>query len=178
MSRRFGRNQRRRAREALAAAQQEVAQANARAENAFHSAAQDRRDARAALRYIADALGPHFAGLPAQETDRTYDDERDRMQMPMHDAIALAFSPDATAETLAYTTMLMDLLTVDSVADDLRQRVHFYLRKNGEKKVAYALSATTLAGQPRARIVQMLTQALATVVAEEFDTTKKGRLRP
>ncbi|MGX0136308.1 hypothetical protein [Cupriavidus metallidurans] len=177
MSKRFGRNQRRRAREALAQANTQISgleaarQSDARTMEYMRA---DREQARDTMKFIARELGQHFVGLPAM-LNGGYKDDRRPLEWPWTPPMGLpkllTSVGDGTASPHAcayFEYLLMDLLTVEAVRHHLSRKVHFVLRKNGEHQHAYAVSAQTLASYDKDYLVRVVSKGLAHLVAEQM----------
>lgn len=148
MARRFGRNQRRRAREALAA------------EHAAHAStsyqlAQERRHAAGLERQldgIAELLGTNFLGL---------NEKLCQFEIPDHWTSFDAYSD------INDTRHTMHILGVDSSPEWHRNAIHLRVRlANGE--VAYSLSETSIHRAPAEYLARTLAGAMAPMLVREM----------
>lgn len=176
MSKRFGRNQRRRAREALAATQTHLAATQAQVQGLEAARAMDSQlhayerrqhdDLKAAVQLIAQQIGPEHFAFPAEERGTHDDPHRGPMHEPHRPAfMRLDMSHDAM---MTFTYQVLDLLDIETHRDPLSQRAHFYVRINGTRKLAYAVNANALAKLPPKVFIKMLSETFARMLADSL----------
>lgn len=151
MSRRYGRNQRRRARA-------HVAELEAQAAELQHQASSARSEANSYRWQLADvreALGPHFIGLPPQmlgpEIWRLYELDRVRLPGPADDAIEVR------------------AMTYETVVDSTKPThyMHFLVHLAGGE-VAYAISSAALLNAPAEVVARQIGHQLATRLVRDL----------
>lgn len=154
MSRRFGRNQRRRAREAIAAKDEELARvgaiAGAHLERVYaldmqlQSAGTRTRRLEAVIEGVRVALGDSVA-LPAvdQAIDRAIGK---RMRIGRPPVVPLTFPDVTTDDLLAYTIAddIADVIQINLEPDHWSRRQHIRLYRNDTQEVVYAIDEKAL----------------------------------
>lgn len=151
MSRRYGRNQRRRARA-------HVAELEAQAAELQHQASSARFEANTYRWQVADVrevLGPHFMGLPPQmlgpEIWRLYELDRALLPGPADDVIEVR------------------AMTYETVFDSTKppHYMHFLVRLAGGE-VAYAISSAALRNAPAEVVARQIGRQLATQLVRDL----------
>ncbi|MCD9087396.1 hypothetical protein [Stenotrophomonas sp. SY1] len=151
MSRRYGRNQRRRAREQVAQLEAQAVVLDQRTRRAEINAAQ----LRCQLDDVREALGPHFMGLPPQmlagEIWRLYELDRARLPGPSGDAVEVR------------------AMTFDCIVDSTHQTnfLHFLVRLAGGK-AAYAISSAALLNAPAEAVARQIGRQIATRLVRDL----------
>lgn len=181
MTARFGRNKRRRAREALAAANDQIAGLQGLGENYRNQIAgmhREVRDAETLVQAMCRTLGQHFFGLaPTERGTYDYPETGPIMHMlPMSMESAAYFSQAikdganmATAAShIDNGYVLCDLFEIEAVRKVMQQQVHFLVRRNGRGAGGYAVSAANFARADRRFLVSSIAQGLAQIVADEL----------
>ena len=163
MSRRFGRNQRRRAREAQAA----LVEALGMAQGLSRWQSGRIQELESQIRDVRRELGLHTSLLPAQST---------QIDGPSRSAIEVARRQEfggawlevgqplntCSWERVSMTVMLARIDS-DKFRDALHMRVEF-----GDRALGYAMSRQALAMMSRARCVQLVSREMAEMFAREF----------
>lgn len=158
MSRRYGRNQKRRAREEIARLEQERARLNEayRRDVPFlERALAEKRDALAA---VADALGPAFVGLPLNELMLRIFDTADMEHAP--DSFPI-MPPGGDAR------LTMQVLNIQSSEDRVQDMVHVRVRLAGVQS-AYALSNASIRRLPGRVLAKNIAEELAAHLVREL----------
>jgi hypothetical protein len=148
MSKRFGRNQRRRAREALAAAEQQIADLRLTIKmdrELLRSQSIQIAAANEFTREVAEIVGREaiIAGKPVR-LDYEWDRKRngDRINIAPHRPFTHLLSVEsAPIEMVRYETLY--LLDVEEIADVLRNQMHAHVTL-ADKTVGYAISESAL----------------------------------
>lgn len=147
MGNRYGRNQRRRAREQIALLQAESSK--------WHGAYRLEADSRCAMESqmadLAVALGVHYVGFPVREIVMKANDLA-------HDSFRL-MAPSGAAEA-------MKVMRVDSHHDE-RSQMHVRVRL-GPSIVAYAISERALLRTPSTYLARTIADELARALLAEF----------
>jgi hypothetical protein len=186
MSKRFGRNQRRRAREALAAAQQEIDSRDRQIGGLREVRQMDRalldqqarelREARDFARDVARAVGRScvYAGvaLPQSFHADRYEAATYGMRVALPPEIrhvdAFGSTVMLTVEQVRYE--VIRLLDIQAVRDQLRGQMHFRVQLAGGV-VGYAISEMALTRMPREelerRLVPEMAAAISRLLSEE-----------
>lgn len=173
MSRRFGRNQRRRAREAIAAAEGRIENLSAALECDRALLASQRRklgEAEAFQREVAEIVGREaiIAGKPVcldYEFAR-YGDSIEFVPKQSFPAISLLNSVEhAHVERVRSETL--HLLDVDVVADELRYQIHARVRLAGSQ-AGYAISASALRRMPEKKLVPKIAEEIAVLLVRDL----------
>lgn len=162
MSRRYGRNQKRRAREELAnvmALADYRIKAHAESLNMLQGALREKRDALAA---VADALGPAFVGLPLNE-----------LMLRIFDVAYVEDAPDSfmAVPPGASDPVTMQVLKMSAHDDLVRDRVHVRVRLAGGD-VAYALSDAAIRQMPADALARNVGRHIAEFLVSEL--VKRG----
>lgn len=162
MSRRYGRNQKRRAREELAnvmAMADYRLKANAESLRMIQGVLQEKRDALAA---VADSLGPAFVGLPLNE-----------LMLRIFDVAYAEDAPDSFASVPpgASNPVIMHVLKMSAHDDLVRDRVHVRVRLAGGD-TAYALSEAAIRQMPADALARNLGRHIAEFLVSEL--VKRG----
>lgn len=158
MSKRFGRNQRRRARERIAYLERSHAHMREGA------ALRERQieDMREHLHYVAATLG-HMNVLAAGELHEV--EGRDRMQLAPSRPYRSTFDPAAIMDPTEFACAeIMRLLDVKAVHDMASRAVHTIVHL-ADKKVAYGISETALRTMPREALRKLLERQVAPLLA-------------
>jgi hypothetical protein len=154
MSKRFGRNQRRRAREHIAQLAADSArwqEAHARESGLLRHVSNKLRAMESQMADLATALGVNYVGLPAREIVMKANDlARDSFRM---------LTPSSAVAA-------MDLMRVDSHHDE-RSQMHVRVRVGGSV-VAYAISVEALLRTPTAYLAGAMANELAPALLTEI----------
>lgn len=147
MSRRYGRNQKRKARAVIAALDSERQQALAHAERLAQTSLRQAYE----LELVRDALGPSFVGLPIHEIEKLAGPGRDDFRM---------LAPGGNAVT-------MRQMTVDSLDDVLSDRLHMRVRL-ADGTASYAISMAALLHSPPEFMARQLASEIAPALLTEI----------
>lgn len=153
MSRRFGRNQRRRMRELVAASQQRAQQLEVAHEmdrGLLQHMRDKNDDLRRQLRGVARSLGEQYVHLDPMEVG---------------DCVEHLFPPDGFPAYLPARTgsdhmVPMAITRVSAESDKLQHQVHFIARLNRES-AGYAISLPALYNADEERLAQLIGESLA-----------------
>lgn len=160
MSRRFGRNQRRRAREALAAAQTRVddlERAHAMDRGLLEHQSRTIADLREWLQMIADEVG-HQAVLAGEPTILLEGQGYDGMRVVPHkDLLCLG---GTSLFTQSFAVEVLRLLDVEVIRSNLNRQMHVLVAL-ADKQVAYAITESAIFGLSRAALVRLLAPRIA-----------------
>lgn len=171
MSRRFGRNQRRRMRTEIEQKSQDLARANdalAAAERLSADLKENVRELNQFIGFVGEQVGRHaiVSGLPSTLSmhyrQRNY---RMPVQNPVPSIGDIMKAPPMSCEAIQYE--IMHLLDVDAVRKPLSREMHFLAEVKGEV-VGYVISESALRSMPSVEIerliapqmVHMLTKAI------------------
>lgn len=175
MSRRFGRNQRRRAREALVQAAQSLGQereARQMAEAIARESSARARTLRELLGEFASRVGRYAIaeGVPAKfESDWLGRRPNFRLPvMPEFDVSAI-FSNASMYDTMTICDEVMRVLDVEVVRDHMKRDMHVRLYFD-EHRVGYALSDHAVRNMTRAELVGRLAPEIATFLVDLLKT--------
>lgn len=192
MSRRYGRNQRRRARERIAQLEQESACreqdcANLNQAHAVRLARLVERNR--ALAGIIDMVReelPNYPLLPVDERAQDFSSMADELRDGRSAHLAI---PMRAPTTYAVSAGVMDLealyaeivvLLAETDYCELSRQVHLQVQL-GRSEVAYAISASAMCALPRHRLVGLLTgeiaRALADALVDDWRGPDHGRRR-
>lgn len=160
MSRRYGRNQKRRAAAEIAELKDRIVELNygiTLANALSRQLAVDKAKLQSQLDYVVRTLGPNFIGLPAPEAAFKVTEEVRRrgdfrMLVPGSDEIAT-----------------MHLLSVEDSDDDVRNQIHLRVRL-AERDVGYAISKQAIWATP----ADILARRLADELAPAFVTSLRA----
>lgn len=161
MSKRFGRNQRRRAREALAASQAlagELAVKSSFQESSLNAAASRIRLLEEQLDIAKRTIGRHHPAFPAQ-----------RLDMGFFPAPGDHFAFDAGPRDIA----TMAMMTITTNRNTAFNEVHFHLR-HGEFSAAYAISDNAMRNVPEGILCDAITKELVDYTISEYRKVKAG----
>ncbi|WP_304350522.1 hypothetical protein [Comamonas testosteroni] len=147
MARRYGRNQRRRAREALASEQA----AHASTATYLKSERECTWELRSQLEEVAEILGTNFIGLQAKLRTIPIQDDQDSF---------LCGLSDGNMQT-------MQILRVDSSEDWHRNATHLHAKLSGVK-VVYALSETAISRTPAKSLAHRIAKEIAGALLYEL----------
>lgn len=160
MSKRFGRNQRRRMR--------------AEVENLKQAMQMDRallrrqrstieRQAEVITR-VSDILGEHFAGL--EPKDMQVNEIRD-IPMPVRRGAEIFAFTNGPIEGLAEQLVMLESIAPEIGVDPLQQRMHVYLRtRRGD--VAYGITEEAMMSMPRQHLVKHIAVMTASYLVEKL----------
>lgn len=152
MGKRFGRNQRRRARQV----EQELGQlrmAYSLADGLCRHQGQKISDLQGAIERFARALGPNFVGLPVRELEMRASQIGDRGSF-------LASRPNGNAVTCS-------LMQVDANENEIGDQVHFRVRL-ADGTVCYAASIQALHNAHPKDMAQMMAEQMASFLLTEI----------
>ncbi|KLD65456.1 hypothetical protein [Dyella japonica] len=158
MSRRFGRNQKRRLREQVAHAEAEARRADLVLTGAIRDRDRLRRDADryyAQLKLVARSLGPMYVGLPTAH---------------IGEAIAAVIErTEAESVTVSNAGRHVDcaVMRVTGVSDRLRDDIHFHVKSRGVH-AAYGMSWSALLNAPVDVVAEQIARELAHGVVREI----------
>ena len=159
MSRRYGRNQKRRAREEIARLERERASWEEGYRRDVPFLERTLAEKRAALAAVADALGPAFVGLPLNELMLRIFDVADAERAP--DSF-MSIPPGGTEPV---TMHVLKMRVQDRVGD----MVHVRVRLAGTD-AAYALSETAIRQMPARALAKNLSEQLAAFLVRELES--------
>ena len=156
MSKRFGRNQRRRAREQI----ERFASMYMEQQRINRRQVRDIADLQEHVRYVASTLG-HMSILAGESLQHA--DGYDGMQLHVHNP--LSFLPGALDESEVAMMEIMRLLDVEAVRDMARRSIHAIVHV-GREQACYAISETTLRSMSREQLAHFLTRKVAPLLCE------------
>ena len=172
MSRRYGRNQKRRAREALAEAHQAT---ELRAKQLQWS-----QEQRSVLRKEIDAakkLLPNGSALFEPGAMRTHLKRGDRVMAHLQDEAPSSidhWAIEASAECMRVERTPLDVLLTDTVVNQLRDQLHFHV-EFADGTWAYACTRQMLMRLTRKELVHQISKELAVKIADDLDRIHGGR---
>lgn len=148
MSKRFGRNQRRRLRQQV----EQATEALAMADGLMRKMRRDRDELRGVIDDVEEALGPNFIGLPPQEL----------VFQARH------LGPERTFRTTVPgdQVVTMAIMDIDS-SEKSDGYIHLRVRLDG-KSVVYALSRPALLHSPARFIAQKMAMEMAPVLLQNI----------
>lgn len=152
MSKRFGRNQRRRARERIA----ELEERGTRMRKAVATRDERIRDLEEHIKYVAAVLG-HMNVLAGEKLEQL-EGCGDRMQVYVPEPMSSPFMD--MDETEVACVEIMRLLEVEAVRDMAGRSIHAIVCL-ADKKAAYAISETALRKMPREALRKLLERQVA-----------------
>jgi uncharacterized coiled-coil protein SlyX len=174
MSRRFGRNQKRRMRAAMAEQAQSIENLNtaiAMDRGLLERQGQNLDELRGWLSDIAERLG-HYAIVTgnAERFEAEWLERRGHFQMQtpssfdLSRALSLAIaSPDSF---IAYRQM-MDILDLEVVADEMRQDMHCKVYF-GDHRLGYAMSHHAIQHIPRRELIRRISEQLSLMLEQQL----------
>lgn len=176
MSRRFGRDQRRRAREALALAEQSLEREILGRQMAEAIARESTARAQTLKRLLgefASRVGRYAIaeGVPAKFASEWLDRQPNfRLPvMPECDASAI-FSNTSMYDTMSVCDEVMRVLDVRVVRDHMKRDMHVCLYFD-EHRVGYAISDHAVRNMPRAALVDLISREMATMLVNAMKET-------
>lgn len=178
MSRRFGRNQRRRMREALVEAQQTTSSAVAVAAQRgrrVNELVDEARDLRTMLDEIADRVGRYAiaAGVPHNFEARWLQRGKGRFQMDVPpDMPSMCTFGNSMDMTMRFYDETMRLLEVEAVRDDFARQMHCRVTFD-EHAIGYAISDHALRNMTAKEIERRIAPEIARLLVAEL----KGKTR-
>ena len=154
MSKRFGRNRKRKLLQQLRVAETE----RQAAVNRSLCCADENAELRSALNHVELVLGKHFAGLPPKVREITDSVDMDYFSMPIY---------QQKADKIVAMLEIMRTFSAETWFDDLYRRMHFTIK--GPVPSSYVVSETELMrGDPKriargvaASVIQFLTHGIA-----------------
>lgn len=183
MAQRFGRNQRRRAREALQAAQQlaethlEEARSQAgRAENMRQEvhALEDVLDEARELLGTSIALPPKHAGRHPYVRDGDFEAFPRPLRLDLGDITATVPKQDAALKILRMRTLLVDFQRRPPGPRDFDSQIHMRVTLDGGE-VVYAISEDALYRAPADWLEYRLSREIARQLTQVLESMKKAR---
>ncbi|SEH89241.1 hypothetical protein [Paraburkholderia hospita] len=156
MSKRYGRNQKRRARERIAALEEN----GVRLRNAYARRTAENADLTDHVQYVASVLG-HMSILSGESLHHT--DGDDGMRLHVHNP--LSFLPGSLDESEVAMMEIMRLLDVSAVRDMAKRSIHAIVHV-GREQSCYAISETTLRSMSREQLAHFLTRKVAPLLCE------------
>lgn len=191
MSKRFGRNQRRKAREAIAQAAREVAAAKeeaAQAKRRERITARENRRLLAVIEGVSDALGEHTIALPM--VAHYFGDDIAKMPL-LPSALSIwrrepvpLVPMEVAAESVELRTIRHDVLEVLEAyvdGDHKARNQHVFIERKGRRDVAFALPREYLFTAPidelKRYMVRPMADALVKVIEDERDAAMGDRWR-
>lgn len=161
MSKRFGRNQRRRAREALAASQSlagDLAVKSSFQENSLNAAASRIRQLEEQIDIAKLIIGRHHPAFPVKQ-----------LALGFFPAPGDHFSFDAGPRDIA----TMAMMTITTNRNTAFNEVHFHL-SHGEFSAAYAVSDNAMREVPEGILCDAITRELVDYTISEYRKVKAG----
>jgi hypothetical protein len=178
MSRRYGRNQRRRAREALAAADERIGNLETAMKMDRALLARQRGEIQRSedfQREVAEIVGREaiIAGVPVRMSYsfQRYGDSIEFVPRQPFSAIALLNSVEHT-HIKAVRRETLHLLDVDVVADQLRHQIQARVKLAGSQ-AGYAISTKALIRMPEKELVPRIAEEIAVLLVRDI----KGKIR-
>lgn len=170
MSKRFGRNQRRKLREQA----ENLSAALLREQGILRHQSGIIERQKESLEAVASTLGSYFSGLPAKtlEVDQLLRQIRLPAPIPLG---KLAFRPSEEVEQIVRHAMhVLDCMAPEHVLDDLRGCMHVKVRtKHGD--AAYAVSDMAVRNTPRELLIRQLSEELAIYIGRKVLPQIGGR---
>lgn len=161
MSRRFGRNQKRRMRAELAAAQE----TGVKLERTISSIRAAGQDNEYAVKLTADILGQHFVALPPQQMKMSRGIGQLVKLQKMEDPRCLTYAgAQDFAPQLCSALMELETFDVSAHKNELRDMVHLRVQ-NQRGEWAYAISRAALENVPHDYLVRKIAHELAIAIA-------------
>lgn len=161
MSKRFGRNQKRRMRAEIQQLQYEKSVSD-RISEANHSMI---RQQAAVIIQVGDILGFHFAGLPAKEMPAEF--SGDVIKFPAMRRTTSFSSLSEQASDLQSMLDVFELIKPEISIDKLNRKVHVYLR-NKRGDVAYGLTEEAMRGIPKRHLAEQTAKMTADYLVERL----------
>lgn len=165
MSKRFGRNQRRRMRERIAASELllEMQQKTIKEQRMLM------QENRETVRRVAEVLGKRFAALPVTKMDGGHSSRiPDRLRMESISLIErgswLSNATQVVNESLKY----LELPVMETTLRELQGVQHVRVYYGGCEKVGYAISESAFHSLPERDLVEMVSKELATHLVREM----------
>lgn len=179
MSKRFGRNQRRRMREELAATQAQAEKIQTLAmmqEEHANRMAEEVADIRALLHEFADRVGRHAIAAdipPPYESDFLERRGNFRMEVErqMPSLTEYLRMRDGRATTAAIQVEVMSMLDVEAVASVMRHEMHCRVNFD-DHAIGYAISATALRNMTAREIERRIAPEIARLLVSELKVRK------
>ena len=167
MSKRYGRNQKRAAREKIVELQRALDMQRGIA--VYTRNKMDNYEA--TINRVAKVLGPNFYGLPAVK--REVDVVRQNYRMPSADSASafMMMQPDMKADLVRYAVNNLDVMLCTSDMDYLRDTVHLMLHGR-DGKIGYAISRNAMETATVEDVIPYFTQLVAREMTELFVRNK------
>lgn len=175
MSKRFGRNQRRRARLQVAALEQHT-------QNMTEAMTMDRgllaeqsetiRELRTAIHNARKILGPYSAALPLEDYP-VRAGWRDSIEVYVHKPLEMGV-PGETTPTIAGHRELLSVFGVNVYRDEIDHHRHACVRFNG-MAWDYAITPVTLAKMPPEILAETISSMLALQIVDKLSPGRKPR---
>lgn len=168
MSKRFGRNQKRRMKQIIVAQNAAVNKLETE-RTVLRNKLSDYGDT---IRLTADVLGRHFCTLPP-EVIRTHGLDRShlyRMTKPIEFNPSM-LNPPTMSEVIESTVQAVRELEVyrtELRTDELRDQVHVRIQGPRDECYGYALSAEMKRAYPKEMLIELVSRELATMMVEHW----------
>jgi len=153
MSKRFGRNQRRRAREEAARLREALQRET---QLARYLTIQMRRN-KETLERVADTFGRHFAALPPETVRLTH--KLQKLELPWAGDVPLTVHEENVDNFVRHSMHLLKCHWPDLRGDHLRQLLHTYV-ETPAGEFGYAITEEAIHGIPPELVAQHISEAL------------------
>jgi hypothetical protein len=163
MSKRYGRNQKRQHRQALAM-QQGTIEMQAGRIRALERKVIELQDV---IQYTAEVLGENTVALPPKTLD--FKGNRPDRYAPYK---SFSASIPKVNELISFIVERLEYLESSIEIDELRYQVHFYARVDGHM-AGYAVSGSTLRREPEHVLRKMISEALTHSLVEQFRAVRR-----
>lgn len=166
MSRRYGRQQRRKHREQIAALDKRAEWFEKQAFEATRNASLAIDDMKAVVAHATRILGENHVALPPQEKEVSGGFPQ-MMAFREREPYRIRWTSDTIANTIRILTAMLDRLEFGVTHDNLRGDVHFYAALHG-KRIGYVISDLAIARMSRESLGAMLTQEIAARIGNDL----------
>lgn len=155
MSKRFGRNQKRKMKEQLALQEKKI--------NKLEANRQEYSELKYCVELTAKVLGRYFVTLPPER--RIFDKIPKQIQHMLHDSSKKWWSAsDSDVSKITYTINLLNVILTDIEFDYLRNAIHFRVSAGYNDNYAYSMSNEAIAMIP----IESLIEHMASTLSKSF----------